>query len=103
MDTQYVKTHKEIALYVPSVFTPDGDGINDYLHIYGLGCYSSNEIEIFNRWGEKVFDTNDSQFGWDGTFHGVLQNPQVYVYELRITFINGYAMPLQKGSITLIR
>jgi gliding motility-associated-like protein len=94
----------DYQIYVPNAFTPNGDGFNDIFEIYGKkNLWKEMSMIIYNRWGEKVFDTNDSQFGWDGTFHGVLQNPQVYVYELRITFINGYAMPLQKGSITLIR
>ncbi|MFN8317192.1 MAG: gliding motility-associated C-terminal domain-containing protein, partial [Chitinophagales bacterium] len=103
-DTVKITVIPDYQIYVPNAFTPNGDGFNDIFEIYGKkNLWKEMSMIIYNRWGEKVFDTNDSQFGWDGTFHGVLQNPQVYVYELRITFINGYAMPLQKGSITLIR
>jgi gliding motility-associated-like protein len=94
----------DYQIYVPNAFTPNSDGTNDVFEIYGnKKLWKELNVRIFNRWGEKVFESSDSKFAWDGTFHGVLQNPQVYVYELRITFINGYAMPLQKGSITLIR
>jgi gliding motility-associated-like protein len=51
--------------------SPNGDGINDYLHIYGLGCYSSNEIEIFNRWGVKVFETKNYENSDINGFKGI--------------------------------
>jgi gliding motility-associated-like protein len=94
----------DYQIYVPSAFTPNNDGTNDVFEIYGnKKLWKELSMTIFNRWGEKVFESSDSKFAWDGTFHGVLQNPQIYVYQLRITFIDGYAMPLQKGSISLIR
>ena len=61
------------------------------------------EFNIFNRWGEKVFESNDLSFAWDGKYRGEAQPAQVYVYELVLTYINGYTAPKQKGSITLIR
>lgn len=94
----------DYQIYVPSAFTPNNDGTNDVFEIFGnKKLWKELSMTIFNRWGEKVFESSDSKFAWDGTFHGVLQNPQIYVYQLRITFIDGYAMPLQKGSISLIR
>lgn len=94
----------DYQIYVPSAFTPNNDGTNDVFEIFGnKKLWKELSMIIYNRWGEKVFESSDSKFAWDGTFHGVLQNPQIYVYQLRITFIDGYAMPLQKGSISLIR
>ncbi len=94
----------DYQIYVPSAFTPNNDGTNDVFEIFGnKKLWKELSMTIYNRWGEKVFESSDSKFAWDGTFHGVLQNPQIYVYQLRITFIDGYAMPLQKGSISLIR
>ncbi len=91
-------------LYVPNAFTPNGDGNNDLFEIYGnKKVWKELSISIFNRWGEKVFESNDIQFFWDGTYKGVLQNPGVYVYQLNLSYINGYFLPVQKGSLTLIR
>jgi gliding motility-associated-like protein len=89
---------------VPNAFTPNGDGNNDLFEIYGnKKVWKELSISIFNRWGEKVFESNDIQFFWDGTYKGVLQNPGVYVYQLNLSYINGYFLPVQKGSLTLIR
>lgn len=112
VDTNGCKAESQVSIiivpdyqiYVPSAFTPNNDGTNDVFEIFGnKKLWKELSMTIFNRWGEKVFESSDSKFAWDGTFHGVLQNPQIYVYQLRITFIDGYAMPLQKGSISLIR
>lgn len=91
-------------VYVPNAFSPNGDGTNDVFEVFGnKKIWKELGIAIFNRWGEKVFESNDNGFAWDGKYRGVLQNPQIYVYQLRITFIDGRVMPLQKGSISLIR
>jgi gliding motility-associated-like protein len=112
VDTNGCKAESQVSItvvpdyqiYIPSAFTPNNDGTNDVFEIFGnKKLWKELSMTIFNRWGEKVFESSDSKFAWDGTFHGVLQNPQIYVYQLRITFIDGYAMPLQKGSISLIR
>ncbi len=103
-DTVRIRVNPTYQLYVPNAFTPNGDGINDYFEIFGnKKVWLEMEMIVFNRWGEKVFESKDMNFQWDGKFRGVLQNPQVYVYELYLTYINGYKMPLQKGSLTLIR
>jgi gliding motility-associated-like protein len=103
-DTVSIRINPTYQLYVPNAFTPNGDGVNDYFEIFGnKKVWLEMEMNVFNRWGEKVFESKDMNFQWDGKFRGVLQNPQVYVYELYLTYINGYKMPLQKGSLTLIR
>ena len=89
--------------YLPNAFTPNSDGTNDYLELYGtkqniryLG------IKIFDRWGEKVFDSNDIDFKWDGKYRGELMEPNIYTYVLDLSFISGYTVH-NKGSISLIR
>jgi gliding motility-associated-like protein len=57
---------------------------------------------IFNRWGEMVFQTNDYNVGWDGTYRNVLQEMEVYAYYLKGTFMDGKEFE-QKGNITLLR
>jgi len=92
-----------VPFYMPNAFTPNGDGVNDFIEVYG----NQNEfiylsIQIYDRWGEKVFQSNDSGFKWDGTYKGTPLPPGVYVYLLNITFRNGQSIS-NKGGITLIR
>lgn len=86
---------------VPNAFSPNGDGINDVVKIEGKGIVKLT-FRIFNRWGEKVFETHDKNIGWDGIYKGVLQEMEVYTYSAQATLINGKDVSL-KGNITLLR
>ena len=59
-------------------------------------------MAIFDRWGNKVFETNDQNEAWDGSFHGVKEETGTYVYAIQITFINGASVE-KKGNVTLLR
>ena len=103
-DSVTIFVNKTYNLYVPNAFTPNGNGTNDSWEIFGnKKTWKFVHILIFNRWGEKIFESNDINFQWDGTYKGTLQEPNVYVYVLDVTFIDGYTIAKQKGSITLIR
>jgi gliding motility-associated-like protein len=91
----------QIAVGVPTAFTPDGNGINDILFIRGSGIETVNLV-IFNRWGQKVFESNSLSQGWDGRFHGKMQEIDLYAYVLRATFLDGTSV-LKKGNINLLR
>jgi gliding motility-associated-like protein len=86
---------------VPNAFSPNGDGINDVVKLEGKGIVKL-VFRIYNRWGEKVFETTDQTIGWDGVYKGVLQEMEVYTYAAEATMINGKTIPL-KGNITLLR
>lgn len=86
---------------VPNAFSPNGDGINDVIRVEGKGIIEL-EFRIFNRWGEKVFETNDKSVGWDGYYKGVLQEMEAYTYSVQAKFIDGTSKSL-KGNITLLR
>ena len=88
-------------VYIPNSFTPNGDGNNDMFLIYGESIKTVS-LKIFNRWGEKVFDSENQFLGWDGNYKGQSQMPGVYVYEAQITFLDN-TQTLRTGSITLIR
>ena len=60
------------------------------------------QLLIFNRWGELVFQTQDYKIGWDGSYHGKLQEMEVYVYSLTGNFADGVLFE-KKGNITLLR
>lgn len=88
-------------LDVPNAFTPNGDGINDKIFVRGYGI-SKMTWKIYNRWGQKVFETNDRTQGWDGTFKGSLQPKEVYHYVLSVQYIDNTKYD-KKGDITLLR
>jgi gliding motility-associated-like protein len=91
----------DYVIWVPNIFSPNGDGNNDIAFVRGVGVEYLNFV-IFDRWGEKVFETNDINNGWDGTFRGQKMNNGVFVYYLQATFKNGEEVT-KKGDITLIR
>ena len=88
-------------LFVPNAFTPNGDGKNDILFVKGSSI-KSMQLLIYNQWGEKVFEANKQDQGWDGTYGGKAQPVGVYVYILKAENTDGKINNL-KGSITLIR
>ena len=88
-------------VFVPNIFTPNEDGKNDELHVLGKGI-SEIDWAIYDRWGAKVFQTNDTQGGWDGSFKGKKMNAGVVVYALQVTFYDGQVQKYT-GNVTLIR
>ena len=89
------------AVDVPNAFTPQSGDINNTVLVRG---YAINKLRfiIWNRWGQKVFETNSKKFGWDGKYKGVLQPMDVYAYTLEVEFSDG-TKATKKGDITLIR
>lgn len=104
--TIFVESSDEI--FVPNVFTPNGDGINDYLYIPVNSMVDKVLIfNIYDRWGNHIYGAKDvkpgnESSGWDGRFEGRKMNPGVFVYFIKYLATNGEVY-LQKGSFTLIR
>jgi gliding motility-associated-like protein len=86
---------------VPNAFSPNGDGGNDILFVYG---YRTKTIlfRVFNRWGEKVFETTDINKGWDGIYKGEPQEMDVYAWTLN-ALLEGDIRVERQGNVTLIR
>ncbi|MCP3928364.1 MAG: T9SS type B sorting domain-containing protein, partial [Bacteroidetes bacterium] len=99
---------KDRKVYIPNVFSPNGDGINDIFLIYARqGVKQINSLQIFSRWGEKVFanynfQPNDPDHGWDGIFRDEKMNPAVFVFWAEIEFLDGFKK-LYKGDVTLVK
>jgi gliding motility-associated-like protein len=89
------------AIDVPTAFTPLSNDINSKVYAKGFGITKLQFI-IWNRWGQKVFETNDKDVGWDGKFKGTLQPMDVYAYTLEAQFFDGKKVT-KKGDITLIK
>jgi gliding motility-associated-like protein len=88
-------------IFVPNAFTPNGDGVNDVLFVRGRNITSMRLI-IYNRWGQKVFETTSQEVGWDGTFRGRPLPPDVYAYYLEVVCGDGETYTT-KGNVTLLR
>jgi gliding motility-associated-like protein len=88
-------------VYVPNAFSPNGDGQNDILYVYG-SCFAFMQFEVYNRWGEQVFITANPANGWDGTWRGKACEPGVFTYVLRGQRNDGTPIEMQ-GHINLIR
>jgi gliding motility-associated-like protein len=90
-----------VVIFIPDIFSPNGDGLNDILY---ARVRSVNEFTflVYDRWGEKVFETNDSNIGWDGYFKNKAAEQGVYVWYLNATMIDG-KVENQKGDISLVR
>ncbi|MCW5907674.1 MAG: gliding motility-associated C-terminal domain-containing protein [Chitinophagales bacterium] len=72
--------------------------------IYGnLTALKFVEVQIFNRTGEKVFETNDINFKWNGTYKDKPLEPQVFVYTIFAVFVDNHAEKIFKGSLTLLK
>ncbi len=89
------------VIFIPNIFSPNGDGNNDVLYVRGRGV-KSLIFYVYDRWGEKVFESTELEFGWDGNFRGKPMNPAVFVYYVEATFKDGSSQTL-KGDVTLIR
>jgi gliding motility-associated-like protein len=88
---------------VPNAFTPNGDNNNDEFCLRGWNeCTSDFRILIFDRWGEKIFESQNPSFCWDGIYKGQALNAGVFVYVLQAKKSNGDLLE-KKGNITLIR
>ena len=96
-----VETLINPLLDVPNAFTPGRFGQNSIVRVRGFGIRSMN-WKIYNRWGQVVFQSNNPDYGWDGTFKGTAQPMDVYAYTLEATFFDG-KKTTRKGDITLIR
>jgi len=87
--------------FLPNIFSPNGDGLNDELCLLG-NCITKLNLTIYDRWGEVVFETQDQGFCWDGTFKGQIMNTATFVYVLDLELINGDKIH-DKGNLNLVR
>jgi len=97
-DNQSIASVEVIAMKIPNMFTPNGDGLNDYFQIRGLELFPQSRIVIFNRWGNEVYKASPYKGDWNG--NNLSEGTYYYVFEVRLQ--NGQWQTF-KGYITLIR
>jgi|GEM_PF-2000371 hypothetical protein len=103
--TDSITVFKDCYVDIPNVFSPDGDGNNDYFlpRQYLSKSVSSFKMMVFDRWGKQVFETTSiTGRGWDGKFNGELQPMGVYIYTIEVHFANKTNERYQ-GNVTLLR
>ncbi|MFA7274516.1 MAG: PKD domain-containing protein [Crocinitomicaceae bacterium] len=79
-----IHIYPETFVDLPTTFTPNGDGVNDIIYLVGWGIKEVIYFQIFNRWGEMVFESFDMDHGWDGYYKGVLQNNDTYTFKAKV-------------------
>jgi gliding motility-associated-like protein len=99
--TKVLDIKDEFILWVPNAFTPNGDGLNEVFTGKGIGI-KKFEMNIYDRWGNNVFQTNDIHKGWDGTFKGVLCKDDIFVYRISAIDNNG-VNHTKTGHVTLMK
>lgn len=103
--TDSITIHRSCYIDLPNVFTPNGDGVNDYFFPRGLLTrgVTNFHMQIFNRWGQIVYESrNLTDRGWDGRFNGDPVQEGVYVYHVSAGFRNG-GVERYQGNVTLLR
>lgn len=103
-DTASVRVDIDFQMteFIPTAFSPNGDGLNDKFTVFNLRFQKLVEFRMFNRWGEQIFQTDDPSTGWDGSYKGVAQDAGTYFYIIRMSRPDG-ALKTYKGEVTLIR
>ncbi len=101
-DTVEIRVEDLVTLYIPNAFTPsNADARNDFFFVQGIGIKEFS-LSVFNRWGTIVFETNDLNSKWDGTFGGQPVEQGVYVYVAKVTSYSGKNIS-KAGSVTVLR
>lgn len=85
--------------FIPNAFTPNGDGLNDKFKAVGASVLDFN-LAVFDRWGSKMFETNDINIGWDGTYKGELVPEGYYYYQLTVRGVRGKRV-VKNGTVLL--
>lgn len=103
-DTAYqlIKVEDNCYIAVPTAFTPNNDGLNDYLYPLNAFKVTGLHFRVYDRRGQVVFESRDWSRKWDGRLHGTEQTTGVYIWTLEYTDVNGRKVYL-KGTTTLIR
>jgi gliding motility-associated-like protein len=108
-DDIVIQVDGTVEVYVPNVFSPNGDGTNDVLRPFaGPQVQKFLQFRVFDRWGELLYDLNTDplrggeDFGWDGRLNGKMMNPQVFIWELEVELVDG-AILRELGDAVLMR
>jgi len=96
---------EELIYYIPNTFTPDGDAYNNTFHPVFTSGYDPYDYHmmIFNRWGQLIFESYDSEFGWDGTYGGKLMQDGTYTWKIDFKQTKNDKRIMKTGHVNIIR
>jgi gliding motility-associated-like protein len=97
-----IGVEKPLTLYAPNAFSPDGDGVNDHFQIRGQGAEEYN-LEIYNRWGQMVFQSENINTRWNGEYRGKQVPIGTYVYQVKSISVSGNEVMVKDGCVVLVR
>ncbi|MEX1001550.1 MAG: gliding motility-associated C-terminal domain-containing protein [Crocinitomicaceae bacterium] len=100
-DSVFVDISGFMDVFVPNIFSPNGDGHNDFLEVKGPRLFNYS-IEVYDRWGKKVFVSTEQKEYWDGTLNGKELTPQTFVYVIKGETVLGERIALQ-GNVSIIK
>ncbi len=100
---QVLITGSTCEIYFPSAFTPNKDGLNDVFRILNAPNLSNFDLTVYNRWGQKIFETNDYKKGWDGSVKGQSCEAGVYAWFCKFKKAGSSPFIEMKGTVMLIR
>ncbi|HNB80923.1 MAG TPA: gliding motility-associated C-terminal domain-containing protein [Chitinophagaceae bacterium] len=100
-DSIFVNVDYTDKLFIPTAFSPNGDGVNDVFKVANLTFQSIQEFKVMNRWGQEVFSAPDNR-GWNGKFKGKDQDPATFFYLIKVAFPDG-VVKSYKGDVILVR
>jgi gliding motility-associated-like protein len=102
--TKVIVIDDVFLFYIPTAFTPDGDGLNDNFKVVGEGLDLTNfKMRIFNKWGELIFESSNPDTGWDGTYKGSLVPDGVYIWKIDAQEAHSPVIQRKDGFITIMR
>lgn len=101
-DTAHIVIDYRTPVLVPNAFSPNGDGLNDVFKVENLTSQKILVFQVYDRWGKLIFETQDREKGWDGTYKNKPMGPGVYQYYIKLAYPDNYMQEF-KGDITLIR
>jgi gliding motility-associated-like protein len=102
-DSVAITVEEDPLVVCPNAFTPNTDGTNDYFQPLVFGLFQTEIFDVFNRWGQLVYTTNDITKGWDGKHNGKESEIGVYVYYLKGRSLTTGKQYFLKGNVTLLR
>lgn len=92
---------EQTDVYLPGSFTPNGDRLNDVLYVLGTNIRSVDFL-VYNRWGQKIFESHNQRNGWNGKYKFKEQPGTTYVYYVRAVLLNGKVI-VKRGNTILLR
>ncbi len=98
----HISIYPETFVELPTTFTPNGDGINDIIFVKGWGIKDLLYFQVYDRWGELIFESTELSIGWDGYYKGLLQNNGTYVYKVKVLTYRNEEIE-KNGHINLMR